>query len=73
MSILNLDDAGCRTSRMACRKTLLRSLSNWLSAALRRRRARRELAQLDDHLLRDIGLTRYDVGAPRRKMDFEGR
>lgn len=41
----------------------------WLGAALtrwfrawRRRRGRRELSRLDDHLLRDIGVKRDDVG-----------
>jgi uncharacterized protein YjiS (DUF1127 family) len=31
-----------------------------------RKRALRELLKLDDHLLRDIGVTRADVGAMRR-------
>jgi uncharacterized protein YjiS (DUF1127 family) len=33
----------------------------WCSAALERRRQRRALAELDDHLLKDIGLTRDDA------------
>ena len=35
-----------------------RSLIAWLRAAAERRRQRRALAMLDDHLLRDIGVTR---------------
>jgi len=33
----------------------------WLTHALARRRQRAHLLRLDDHLLRDIGLTRADV------------
>jgi uncharacterized protein YjiS (DUF1127 family) len=33
----------------------------WLRTAIRRRRGRKQLAQLDEHLLRDIGLTRHDA------------
>jgi uncharacterized protein YjiS (DUF1127 family) len=39
----------------------------WLMAIMRRRRGRQELARLDDHLLRDIGLTRHDI--KRRRKD----
>jgi uncharacterized protein YjiS (DUF1127 family) len=35
-----------------------RGLFAWCSTVLQRRRQRRALADLDDHLLRDIGLTR---------------
>jgi uncharacterized protein YjiS (DUF1127 family) len=42
----------------------------WLAAVMRRRRGRQELAQLDDHLLRDIGLTRHDIER-RRKDPFQ--
>lgn len=34
---------------------------------LRRSRTRNDLAELDDHLLRDIGLTRMDVAAESSK------
>jgi uncharacterized protein YjiS (DUF1127 family) len=37
----------------------------------RGRRARRELDQLSDHLLRDIGLSRHDV-ARHMSADFPG-
>jgi len=34
---------------------------------LRRSRTRHEITELDDHLLRDIGLTRYDAVVESRK------
>lgn len=36
-------------------------LSASVSVWLERRRARKELGALDDHMLRDIGLTRYEA------------
>jgi uncharacterized protein YjiS (DUF1127 family) len=48
----------------------LRALRDGLDALRRWRelaRQRRQLAELDDRLLRDIGLTRADVGAELRK------
>ena len=36
--------------------------------ALARMRARHDLAKLDDHLLKDIGLTRADVTDPRARL-----
>ena len=44
---------------------LARSLST-LTLPLRRRKARAQLSALDDHLLKDIGLSRLDVEAMRR-------
>lgn len=44
-----------------------RSLIAWLRAAAERRRQRRALAMLDDHLLRDIGVTREQVLAEARR------
>lgn len=38
-----------------------RLLGRWLAAAYRRRQQRRALAQLDDRLLRDIGVDRQDA------------
>ncbi|WP_373502917.1 DUF1127 domain-containing protein [Aestuariivirga sp.] len=32
----------------------------------RRKKAAAQLSELDDHLLKDIGLTRFDVNAMRR-------
>lgn len=37
------------------------ALLAWGRLQLRRRRTRRQLATLPDYLLRDLGLTRYDV------------
>lgn len=37
------------------------ALLAWGRLQLRRRRTRRQLAALPDYLLRDLGLTRYDV------------
>jgi uncharacterized protein YjiS (DUF1127 family) len=34
---------------------------------LQRSRTRHEIAELDDHLLRDIGLTRYDAAVEAHK------
>lgn len=50
-------------------QTLPFSLSRHLATLLRparRRRALAELSRLDEHLLRDIGLSRVDVDAMRR-------
>jgi uncharacterized protein YjiS (DUF1127 family) len=53
--------------------TMLQAALHWFVAAMRRRRRRMELAQLDDHLLRDIGLTGYEVGRKREKPFIEQR
>jgi len=53
--------------------TILQAAFHWFVAAMRRRRGRKELAQLDDHLLRDIGLTRHDIRFGNRKPYFEQR
>ena len=44
-----------------------RSLIAWLRSAAERRRQRRALAMLDDHLLRDIGGTRERALAEARR------
>jgi uncharacterized protein YjiS (DUF1127 family) len=41
---------------------MLRKLVSWIGAVLRERRAYRELRQLDDRTLRDIGLSRDRLG-----------
>jgi uncharacterized protein YjiS (DUF1127 family) len=41
---------------------MLSRLIAWLAAALRERRAYRELRQLDERTLRDIGLSRDRLG-----------
>jgi uncharacterized protein YjiS (DUF1127 family) len=47
-------------------RILLRAALAWFAAAIRRRHTRRELARLDDRMLRDIGLTRHDLGRSQR-------
>ncbi|WP_245303524.1 DUF1127 domain-containing protein [Pseudorhodoplanes sinuspersici] len=39
-----------------------------LAAIAERRRQRRSLANLNDHLLRDIGITRYDAEQEIKKL-----
>jgi uncharacterized protein YjiS (DUF1127 family) len=39
-------------------RDLWQDLAHWWRAALERRRQRRALVALDDHLLRDIGISR---------------
>lgn len=46
--------------RSGLRRTLM-ALAARAGAGIARRRQRRALAELDDRLLRDIGLTSYDV------------
>ena len=41
---------------------MLKKICAWIVAALRERRAYRELRQLDDRTLRDIGLSRDRLG-----------
>ena len=38
---------------------------------LQRSRTRREITELDEHLLRDIGLTRFDAVAESRKLFWQ--
>jgi len=42
----------------------------WLHAAAERRRQRRALAMLDEHLLRDIGVTREQARAEARRAPW---
>ncbi|NIR28247.1 MAG: DUF1127 domain-containing protein [Gammaproteobacteria bacterium] len=44
-----------------------RRLLRWLLDGMERARQRRELAQLDDRMLRDMGLTRSQARAEARK------
>jgi len=50
----------------------LQRLLVWLRDAMDRARQRRRLAELDDRLLRDIGLTRADVREETRKPSWRG-
>jgi uncharacterized protein YjiS (DUF1127 family) len=60
-------DSVARLSPLARMRAIPALIFKWLAAAMRRRRGRKELARLDDHLLRDVGLTRYDIKHSRRK------
>ena len=40
---------------------LISRLMSYVSEGMRTRRLRNDLRKLDDHMLHDIGLTRYDV------------
>ncbi len=48
-------------------ETMWRRAIGWFSATLERRRQRRALAELDDHLLKDIGLSRDEARRESRK------
>ena len=48
-------------------ETIWRRAIGWFSATLERRRQRRALAELDDHLLKDIGLSRDEARRESRK------
>jgi uncharacterized protein YjiS (DUF1127 family) len=56
-----------RHARFARPLPNLRGVLDMLAAADARRRERHDLAALDDHLLRDIGITRSDVAAELRR------
>jgi uncharacterized protein YjiS (DUF1127 family) len=43
------------------RFVLLTRLKSWFKAGVQARRAARELASLDDRMLRDIGVSRADI------------
>ncbi len=45
-------------------KNILKSISNWRKRSV----SRSQLARLDDRLLADIGITRYDIDAVVRKL-----
>jgi len=55
-----------QTSRLA-------ALMEWIDLYLRYRRERRELRALDDHQLRDIGLSKYDVEWECRRWPWNDR
>ena len=50
-----------------------RALRSWWRQALERRRQRRVLAGLDEHLLRDIGLTREQALAEAPRLPWRGQ
>jgi uncharacterized protein YjiS (DUF1127 family) len=55
------DDARIRPQRGKASFALLRRMISVLSGALEARRATRELSELDDRMLRDIGISRSDI------------
>ena len=60
------DPTAPASSGLAGLNAMVAALLAWFPAAIRRRQGRKELAQLlDDHLLRDIGLTRHDIECGR--------
>ena len=51
-------------------RPITRLLLVWLRAIMERRRQRRALAALDDHLLRDIGVTREEALSEARRLPW---
>ena len=60
-------EADVRSSVLARTCAIAVTMIGWLAAALRRHRGRKELARLDEHLLRDVGLTRHATKHRARK------
>lgn len=56
-----------KTFPLRARRSLLARLADALAAAALRRRHRQQLALLDAHLLRDIGLDAHDARAEASK------
>jgi uncharacterized protein YjiS (DUF1127 family) len=50
----------------------LGSVAAWLRACLERSRQRRDLADLSEHLLKDIGLSRADVARECDRWPWDG-
>jgi uncharacterized protein YjiS (DUF1127 family) len=50
----------------------LGSIAAWLGACLECSRQRRDLADLDDHLLKDVGLSRADVARECGHWPWDG-
>jgi uncharacterized protein YjiS (DUF1127 family) len=48
-------------SALAAIYSHIASFSIWLATCLERQRQRGQLAELDDHMLRDIGITRVEA------------
>jgi uncharacterized protein YjiS (DUF1127 family) len=59
-----------RNVRLALPRTSVRSLVKAILEMDRRYRSRVRLDELDDHMLRDIGITRADVDAELRRPLF---
>ena len=56
-----------RSARTARPRLSARGVLDFLAGADARHRARMKLRQLDDHLLRDMGITRADIDAATRR------
>ena len=56
-----------RTKAFTALRAFMRTAAAWLATQNERRRQRRELGRLDDRLLRDIGVGRYDAEREIRK------
>lgn len=61
---------GALAAASAPARALLRAIRT-LALFMERSRQRRDLAKLDDHLLRDIGVTRYDAKIESRKRFWQ--
>lgn len=51
---------------------LTASVLNWITLKIRQMSAEAELVRLNDHLLKDIGLTRDDIDRPEKKRINKG-
>ena len=68
MAILALDHHGGSGGVGAAAARFGAALSDWLE----RRRTYRELARLDDRMLKDVGLSRYEVQMIRSSGRWRG-
>jgi uncharacterized protein YjiS (DUF1127 family) len=63
-----LERARAVRGMLVCAARQLRTLAGSLSSRLARTLQRRELARYDERLLRDMGISAYDIGKPRRSV-----
>jgi uncharacterized protein YjiS (DUF1127 family) len=68
METTMLETTALRHVRIPRPRLTVRGVLGFLAAADARHRTRKNLRDLDDHLLRDIGLTRGDVAAELRRL-----
>jgi len=55
------------SARSARPRLSIRGVLDFLADADARHRSRMQLVHLDDHLLRDMGITRHDIDAATRR------